>query len=85
MRWLMIYYVVGLIVELAAAAWRWDRKKKGLDRLFQDHDADTMTDASYTALVFLMIPVAAFVWPAGVAMKLFPRLVPGKISKYLGE
>lgn len=84
MRWLLIYYVVGLIVELAAAVipGRWDRKKQGIDSLMQDHGAEPVTESSYTALVFIMVPVAALFWPIGVAFKIFPRLLPDSVRKY---
>lgn len=85
MRWFLIYYVIGLIFELAFLPMGWDKAKRGADDLMQDHDEEALSESKFTALTFLVLPFVALAWPIGALLKIFPKLVPADIRKYTGK
>lgn len=89
MRWFLIYYVIGLVFELANLARGWDRTKDAVDRMLRDNQVKPIQEAPYTALMFIAIPVFALIWPIGLLLKLSPKLTsaiaPAKVRKYLDK
>lgn len=85
MRWFLIYYVIGLIYELADLALRWNRGKKATDSLAKEFGEEPLSESSYTALIFGITPITALFWPIGVMAEIFPGLIPEAIRKHMGK
>lgn len=85
MRWFLIYYVIGLIYDLADLALRWKRVKGAVDSMADEHGRDHLDDTDVSLIMFVIVPFSALLWPATVFLDLFPQFSPEIVRKHFGK